>query len=367
LDQTIRIERVQVDQIDPGPLNPPFMDSTMGPFERWSIAYLRLTADDGTVGQAPMGISPLVLDALLTESPLTIEQWWTRLWWLQRNAGHRNPTTTSTMAAVEAAMVDILAKRAGLPWHRYLGGKRDTVPVYGSGGGTNRPLDELVAEMRSLVAAGYDTVKMKVGKQFGTRMDEDVDRVKAVRQAIGPAIKLAVDANQIWSADEARTFARRIADLDIAWFEEPVHSADRKATRDLCRDCPMPVAMGESENHWLGFRDLQECGVPHLQPPPHGVPGWSKWREAVAFGREAGTWSSGGQARLTAYFVATQPDGLVENLHSIGELFAGIWKTCPQIERGQITLPATPGFAYEVDWLKYENAGTLTSVIDRKA
>src|SRR5688500_393529 len=182
------------------------------------------------------------------------------------------------------AMRDILAQRANLAWHRFMGAQRDKVPVYASGGGTNLPLDELLAEMRDFVACGFRTVKMNGGADFGTRMEEDVRRVRAVRAAIGANIGLAVDANQTWDAAQALDFARRIAELDIAWFEEPVHSADRAALRELCAaPCPIPVAMGESESHWLGFRDLAECGAPHLQCGPGGLPGFDRWTDALAF------------------------------------------------------------------------------------
>jgi L-alanine-DL-glutamate epimerase-like enolase superfamily enzyme len=368
-NKTLKITRIQVDELDPGPLPVPFQDSTMGPFLHWKLTSLRLTTDDGRVGQSFSSLPPDLRKTLLSEGPRTLEEWWHRIYWMQRNAGHRNPGTASALANIDMAMNDILAQRAGLPLHRFLGATRDVVPVYGSGGGTNRPLPELIAEMKGYAAEGFKTLKMKVGKDFGTRIEEDITRVKAVREAIGPNVGLAVDANQCWSSRDALAFAERVAPLDIAWFEEPVHSADRKAIREVSKSCPFDVAMGESENHPLGFRDYVECGVQHLQPPPHGLPGFSAWAEAVAFARENKlVWSSGGSSHLTAIYVGTQPDGLVECLKGIvGHWAEQCWSPRPLLKDGLIHLPATPGLPLVVVWERLRSRGALQSLIDERA
>ncbi len=367
-DTSLRFIRIQQDELDPGPLPLPFHDSTMGPFTHWRLNWLRLTADEGTIGQAPTLLPDSIPQALLAEGPRSLDDWWHRIWWMLRNLGHRNPAVTGSVAGLDMAMRDILSQRAKQPWHRHNGATRDSVPVYGSGGGTNRTVDQLVAEMRDFVSGGYRTVKMKVGKDFGSRMDEDVERVRAVREAIGNDVALAVDANQIWSAAQAHAFATRIAHLNIAWFEEPVHSADRQALRELCPACPIPVAMGESENHWLGFRDLSECGVQHLQPSPHGIPGYARWREALAFAERGGAyWTAGGFSNLTAMYVATRPAGTVEYLRSIIGHLATCWSVKPAIAGGEIHLPQTPGLPVAVDWDGLHARGAVRSLLDLKA
>lgn len=364
----LRFVRVQCDELDPGPLPTPFQDSTMGPFLHWKVSWLRLTTDDGRVGQAPAAVPDAAAATLLEGHGQTAADWIRKLYWINRNAGHRNPATSGLLCGLDMAMRDILAQRAGLPLHRSLGATRDVVPVYGSGGGTNLAIDALVSEMVDMVRSGFKTLKMKVGTDFGTRMPLDVQRVRAVRKAIGPEIGLAIDANQVWSAAEALHFARAIADCDLAWFEEPVHSADRAAIRELCVSCPIPVAMGESENHPLGFRDLAECGVPHLQPPPHVLPGFDAWRQAADIARTAGrTWSSGGFSHLTAAYLATQPDGVVEYLRSIIGHLASVYDAAPTIAEGMIRLPATPGLPVRIGWERLQAASAVKSLLDRKA
>jgi L-alanine-DL-glutamate epimerase-like enolase superfamily enzyme len=364
-NETLRFIRIEHFVLDPGPMPVAFQDSTMGPFTHWKLDWIRLTADDGTIGEGPGSIHPIAQASLLADGPLTPAQWWHKLFWMLRNSGHRNPGTSGFLYALDMAMRDILAKWAGQPWHRYMGAQRDAVPVYGSGGGTNLTIDQLVAEMKDMARCGYPTVKMKVGKSFGTRMEEDVERVRAVRAAIGDKVGLAVDGNQTWSAEQARAFAKRIADLNIAWFEEPVHSADRHELRELCRDCPMPVAMGESENHWAGFRDLYECGTQHLQPNPHCLPGFDRWLDALAWAEKTNhLWTAGGFSHLTAMYVATRPDGMVEYLRSIIGHLATCWSNKPLIENGLIHLPTTPGLPVRVDWEGLEKRSAVQVVLD---
>ena len=374
--QRLRFIRVQHDELDPGPLPRSFQDSTMGPFTHCKLPWLRLTANDGTVGQGNLGtlgppggvLQEPIRRVLLKDGPHTPQEWWQKIFWMLRNAGHRNPTTAGVLYGLDMAMRDILAQRCGQAWHRFVGATRDQVPVYGSGGGTNLSLDDLVAEMSDLVASGFRIVKMKVGKDFGTCMEEDVERVKAVREAIGNEPDIAVDANQVWSAEQALDFASRIADLGIVWFEEPVHSADRHALRELCKSCPIPVAMGESENHWLGFRDLFECGVHHLQPSPHCLPGYDRWCEAVALAEQrGGLWTAHGFPHLQAIYVATRPGGMVEYLRPIFGHLATCWTTKPVIENGLIRLPTTPGLPVVVDWKGLKARGAVRSIVDDKA
>jgi L-alanine-DL-glutamate epimerase-like enolase superfamily enzyme len=291
----LRLQRIEVYLLEPGPS--PFQDSTMsfdlpgdtqGTSGHFTLQWLRLTASDGKVGQAPCRgplPSPLVNALLRCEGAgKTVDEWCDTLWWQCRNGGHRSPSTSTVIHAVDMAMRDILAQRAGLPWHRYMGATRDTVPCYASGGSCHLSSEELVAEMKSYVAEGFTTVKMKVANPRRS-VDDDVERVRLVREAIGPSIGLAIDANQIYSSAEAAAFAAKVAQYDIAWFEEPVHSADRRATKEIIETCPFPVAMGESENHPMGLWDLSSIGCQHPQPCPAALGSFTQWLKGVEHAR----------------------------------------------------------------------------------
>jgi len=100
---------------------------------------------------------------------------------------------------------------------------------------------------------GAKAVKMKVG---AVPINEDVARVKAVRAAIGPDIKLLVDANCAYRYYEAIQFAKRIEEFDVFWFEEPVQPDDYEGYRKLAQQTSIPIAGGENEYTKFGFRDL---------------------------------------------------------------------------------------------------------------
>ena len=142
-----------------------------------------------------------------------------------------------------------------MPLYKMLGGFRDRVPTYIAGGyyEEGKGLKELQQEMQDSVEMGARAVKMKIG---AVPIREDVERVKAVREAIGPDVKLLVDANCAYRAYEAIQLARRIEEYDIFWFEEPVAPDDYEGHRKLAEATIIPIATGENEYTRYGFRDL---------------------------------------------------------------------------------------------------------------
>lgn len=369
-DPNIRITRVELYELDPGPLPHPFADATMGPFTHWKIFWMRLTADDGVVGEAIASADTHnVLPGLLGGKPQSLDERWHQLYWALRNAGHRSPSVTGMLAAIDMAMRDILAKRAGQPWHRYNGAKRDSVPVYASGGGVNLSSDELVEQALAAQQDGYDTFKMKVGTDFGKRVEDDVKRVAAVRKAIGRDMRLAVDSNQCWDAKSAIAFAERIESYNIAWFEEPVHATDRKAISDVAEFSPISVSFGESEADCLAFCDLAERNVQHLQPAPSKLPGFRQWKQAVGYAEADGrTWSSGGMTPITAMFVATREGGMVEYLRPIIAHLTTCFAVKPdEPVGGQLHLPSNrPGLPVEIDWTGLRSRNAIRCHLDAK-
>ncbi len=181
--------------------------------------------------------------------------------------GHQSPLVMS-MAAIETALWDIRAKDAGLPMHKLLGAVRDRVPVYWSGGlWLTMSIDELQREAGDRVRAGYRAMKLRVA-----RGDDRVtaERVKAVRAAIGPDIKLMVDANQTLDVAGAIRLSRLLAEHDLTWFEEPIPYYDHRGEAQITAASPIPLASGESEYLARGMATMAEMGccqtlMPDLQ------------------------------------------------------------------------------------------------------
>ena len=174
------------------------------------------------------------------------------------------------LSAVDIALWDLLAQRAEMPLHHLLGSARDRVPVYGDGCWLSLSLDELVAEAERYAELGCMGVKVKIGG----RPQDDVARVRAVRDAVGPDMAVMVDANSRYDPLTAIRVARLLEPFDLTWFEEPVLADSPSDYARVAKAVNIPIAGGENEYARYGFRELLERGaVDILQPDVHRVGG----------------------------------------------------------------------------------------------
>ncbi len=180
---------------------------------------------------------------------------WDRLWRRLREAGGGGVTTIA-LAGVDMALWDLHCGGRGLA--DVLGRRRSGVPVYGSGVNRHYTLAELVAQAERWKAAGYPAVKMKVGLPD---LREDVERVAAVREVIGPDTPLMIDANQLWDLYRARRAVEALAPFGLHWLEEPLPADDVAAHVELRRSVDVPIAVGENVYTAYGFRDLLTAGA----------------------------------------------------------------------------------------------------------
>jgi L-alanine-DL-glutamate epimerase-like enolase superfamily enzyme len=174
-----------------------------------------------------------------------------------RNIGRPGIASTA-IAAVDVALWDLKARLLELPLVTLLGASRESVPIYGSGGFTTYGFDEIREQLGGWVDAGINQVKLKVG---GSPRD-DVARVRAARNAVGPDIALLVDANGAYSPKQALSLAEEFARYGASWFEEPVPSDDLDGLR-LMRDrapAGMEVAAGEYGYELPYFRRMLTAG-----------------------------------------------------------------------------------------------------------
>ena len=174
-----------------------------------------------------------------------------------RNLG-RPGIAAMAISAVDNALWDLKARLLHLPLAVLLGISRPETPIYGSGGFTSYSIPELQRQLEGWAQQGLPFVKMKVGRDPA----EDPRRVRAAREAIG-ATQLFVDANGAYARKQALALARRFADLDVRWFEEPVSSDDLPGLRLLRDDAPpgMDIAAGEYGYDPFYFRRMLEAGA----------------------------------------------------------------------------------------------------------
>jgi L-alanine-DL-glutamate epimerase-like enolase superfamily enzyme len=183
-------------------------------------------------------------DVVIGADPLDIPVIWRGLVAAVRNIG-RPGVASAAIAAVDVALWDLKAKLLALPLVRLLGQCHEDVAVYGSGGFTSYTADDLTQQLGQWVHGDHiPRVKMKIGTAWGSRPQRDLERVAAVRAAIGDA-ELFVDANGGYSRKQATRLAAELAGHGVTWFEEPVPSDDLEGLRAIRQMTPLDIAAGE--------------------------------------------------------------------------------------------------------------------------
>ena len=222
---------------------------------------------------------------LLGEDPREIERLWEQMH--QRGYKHgRGGILIAAMSGIDIALWDLRGKLAGLPLWRLLGGYRRRVPAYATGGfyAEGKGIRELCAEMEAYCRHGFRAVKMKVGRNSAIEgsplramahrgvcevsLAEDLARVQAVRQAIGPDIRLMLDANGAWDVGTAVKMARACEPYDIYWYEEPVSPDDLAGSAEVASKTSIPVAGYETCSYGrVAFRDYITARAVHFVQP----------------------------------------------------------------------------------------------------
>lgn len=175
----------------------------------------------------------------------------------------RSGIIAAALSALDIALWDLIGKATGMPLFELLGANEQRVTCYASGGlyGEGKTADALAAEVRGYVEQGFAAVKIKVG---GVPLKEDLARVSAVRAAIGPDIRLMVDAHNDLSVPDALKMARALESFDIHFLEAPTALSDVAGQARINRDGPIPVAGNESEAWAHRFRDLLLADAVHF-------------------------------------------------------------------------------------------------------
>jgi L-alanine-DL-glutamate epimerase-like enolase superfamily enzyme len=245
------------------PTDQPESDGTLE-WDATTLILVRLRAGgkEGlgfTYGQASIGklIEDKLASLIQGRDALAIGGNWIAMVRAIRNLG-RPGMASMAIAAVDTAMWDLKAKLLGVALFTLLGAVRNEIAAYGSGGFTSYSIDKLQQQLANWAENGLRRVKMKIGR----RPEEDVDRVRAARQAVGSGIELFVDANGAYQRKQALAQAQRFADLGVTWFEEPVSSDDLEGLRFLRDRGPagMDIAAGEYGYDVHYFRRMLEAG-----------------------------------------------------------------------------------------------------------
>lgn len=183
-------------------------------------------------------------------------------------------------AAINIAMWDAWGKAQNQPVYKLLGVTKEKVNIYGSGGWISYSIDELIGEVTDYASRGFKAVKIKVGSP---KVSTDLERLRKVREAVGNDIDIMMDANQGMDLPSAIKLANGAKDLNINWFEEPVHHQDFQAYQVLKNQTGISLAMGEREFDTLPLRELVTRNALDIwQPDILRIGGVEAWRESAA-------------------------------------------------------------------------------------
>jgi L-alanine-DL-glutamate epimerase-like enolase superfamily enzyme len=260
-------------------------------------------------GACAIFIRDLLQPVVVGADPMDVPGVWQRMVKAIRNMG-RPGVTSMSIAAVDTALWDLKARLLGLPLARVLGMDRDAVPIYGSGGFTSYRESKLIDQLGGWVADGIPRVKMKIGTDWGQHPERDVERVKQVRQAIGPAPELFVDANGGYTQKQAIRLSREFREQDVTWFEEPVSSDHLSELREIRDQIDIDVAAGEYGYDLFYFERMCAAGaVDVLQADASRCAGITEWLRSAAVAASHGLQVSGHCAQsLHAHAAAAVPN-----------------------------------------------------------
>lgn len=355
----MKISRVEAHALANIPIQPP-------PFRKQpsveKAILLEIEAADGTLGWSMAGnthpsivgfINTYVRPVLIGENPLRIESIWARMH-REFSARQLGRFFTAVLSMIDIALWDIKGKALGQPVHHLLGGAYDKIPVYithGAAYGDAPPYDieELAAEAAHLVKLGNRFLKNTVGRQAFPDPVDDYRRMRAIREAVGPEIKLAMDGNDRMSVAEAAKLCRLTTDLDISFLEEPVFDNDPRLLAELRSQVSIPIAA--AQNHKFSARDLLLAGAVDIIQPNVIIDGGYTGAAKIAALADSlkipiGHGNGGGPHNVALH--AALPNGRIVEYHfHKWMLYNALFESVPQPENGYLSVPQKPGLGLD--------------------
>lgn len=346
-------------------------------FSQWEyserkICIVKITSDTGHIGwgegYGPAGVVKAGIEFLtpflVGRNPLETETIWSAMYRRTLDFARRG-ILVSAISAIDVALWDLKGKILEQPVHLLLGGKkRDYIVPYATGMYfTNKGdlRDILAKEAAHYADLGYQAMKMKVG----LTVEEDIENVKAVREAIGPDVNLMIDANHAYNLREALLLAKAVEAYNIYWFEEPVSPEYYDHYAELRTKTSIPIAGGECEYLRFGFQTLlQSKCVDIVQPDICAMGGLTEAKRVAALASVYGvelvphTWGTGIAIAAALHFVSNldvlpgrlrTPRCYMEYDRTENGLRDELTSTEMVFENGKIKISDAPGLGFELN------------------
>lgn len=340
------------------PLPTPLYDARHGEMTHFAVVMVKVRCDNGTeglgytytVGKTGGGaihnmITQDLVPFLTGKDPLHIEEIWEEMWWHFHYIG-RGGIVSFAMSAIDIALWDLKARNEEKPLWRLLGGNSKKVKVYAGGIDLHLSIEELQKQTRRNLDNGFRAIKMKVGRE---QLSEDVERVAAMREFLGPDIPLMVDANMGWSVELAIEASKSFAKYDVYWLEEPTIPEDVEGHVRIAKEGALPIAAGENFRNISEFQRMIACQcLAFPEPDVSNIGGVTAWMKVAKMAEEAGLpVTTHGVHELHVHLLAAVPNASFLEAHGFGlEKFI---RQPPVIENGFAIAPERPGHGVEFD------------------